>query len=234
MSLELEQHYRIQSKPFVLSPTNDDANNIQPSSAFPFSSMHSGYLYCRVNAHDPWNRMYFVVSNNYLLSAQTHLSLQLEETLYLDSATITSHSNTSFELCADNKSIYFKADTQEQSSNWINSIEKASTLKIKYLYKFLHVLGESGMTKVVAAQHKTTNRESAIKIVDKRICDQKNLKTEIQILKKLDNKYIVQLHDIIETKKYLYIVMEKCEGGELFDKIIELDSINETDSCIIM
>eukprot|EP01084_Bolivina_argentea_P311952 540037_1 len=28
--------------------------------------------------------------------------------------------------------------------------------------------------------------------------------------------------------------MEKCEGGELFDKIIELDSINETDSCIIM
>ena len=42
------------------------------------------------------------------------------------------------------------------------------------------------------------------------------LNTEIKILKKLENPNIVSLYDIFETKKYLYMVMEKCEGGELF------------------
>ena len=92
------------------------------------------------------------------------------------------------------------------------------------------------MTKVVAAKHRTTNEDSAIKIVDKRLCDKKMLKTEIQILKKLDSEYIVKLYDLIETKKYLYIVMEKCEGGELFDQIAELDGdhYTEEDCCHIM
>eukprot|EP01084_Bolivina_argentea_P305832 528366_1 len=62
------------------------------------------------------------------------------------------------------------------------------------------------------------------------------LKTEIQILKKLDNPYIVKLYDIFETKKYLYIVMEMCLGGELFDQIAELDGehYTEQDCCLIL
>ena len=92
------------------------------------------------------------------------------------------------------------------------------------------------MTKVVAAKHRTSNEDSAIKIIDKRMCDKKMLKTEIQILKKLDSPYIVSLYDLIETKKYLYIVMEKCEGGELFDQIAELDGdhYTEEDCCLIL
>jgi serine/threonine protein kinase len=62
------------------------------------------------------------------------------------------------------------------------------------------------------------------------------LQTEIRILRKLDHSCIVQLYDIVETKKFLYIVMEKCAGGELFDQIAELDGehYNEQDSCMVM
>ena len=84
---------------------------------------------------------------------------------------------------------------------------------------------ESQMCKVVAAKHKTTNEDCAIKIVDKRNCESKMLKTEIQILKKLESPYIVNLFDIFETKKYLYIVMEMCLGGEHY---------TEQDCCLIL
>jgi len=42
--------------------------------------------------------------------------------------------------------------------------------------------------------------------------------------------------DLFENKKYLYIVMEKCEGGELFDQIANLDGehYTEEDCCHVM
>ena len=123
------------------------------------------------------------------------------------------------------KVLYFRALSIKQCDEWINHIERASTLKIKDIYRFLYTLGtsESQLTKVVAAKHRLTGEACAIKIVDKRTCHQGMLKSEIKILKKLDNPYIVTIYDLFETKKYAYIVMEKCDGGELFDQIAELD-----------
>ena len=72
--------------------------------------------------------------------------------------------------------------------------------------------------------------------MDKRYIDKKMFKTEIQILKKIKSPHIVSVYDLIETKKYLYIVMERCEGGELFDRISELDAdaFSDEDTCSIM
>eukprot|EP00483_Globobulimina_turgida_P010682 UN10703 len=143
-----------------------------------------------------------------------------------------------FELFIRKHTLFFRAASPQQCSIWKDHIAKASKLKIKDVYRFLYTLGtsESQMTKVVAAKHKTTNEDCAIKIVDKRNCESKMLKTEIQILKKLENPYVVQLYDIFETKKYLYIVMEMCLGGELFDQIAELDGehYTEQDCCLIL
>ena len=79
---------------------------------------------------------------------------------------------------------------------------------ILFVTRFLKTLGtsESQNSKVVAAKHRMTHVDCAIKIVDKRSCDQKSLRSEIQILKQLDHKSIVKLLDLFENKKYLYIV----------------------------
>ena len=37
---------------------------------------------------------------------------------------------------------------------------------------------------------------------------------------KTDHPNIIKLYEVFETKKSLYLIMEKCNGGELFDKII--------------
>ena len=125
----------------------------------------------------------------------------------------------SFNLCLRSKKIlYFRALNNEDCELWSNYIERASSLKIKDIYRFLYTLGtsESQMTKVVSARHRQTGEDCAIKIVDKRTCHSGMLKSEIKILKKLDNEYIVKLYDLFETKKYLYIVMEKLSKQYIF------------------
>ena len=46
-------------------------------------------------------------------------------------------------------------------------------------------------------------------------------KKEIEILRKMDHPNIIKLYEIYESDRSLYLIMEECKGGELFDKIIE-------------
>ena len=214
-------------------------NVVKLSSAFPRSYTKAGYLDVRRDITKSWKRRYFVLNNNFLLCASTPHAKKLEAVISLEgSNTNISTSDMTFSLKQRKTTLYFRAPSPKECKIWTKQIQKASTLKIKDIYRFLSTLGtsESQMTKVVAAQHRTTNEDCAIKIIDKRTCDRKMLNTEIKILKKLRNPNIVQLHDIFETKTNLYIVMERCNGGELFDQIVNLNNehFTETDACNVI
>ncbi|CAL5223476.1 g5999 [Coccomyxa viridis] len=43
---------------------------------------------------------------------------------------------------------------------------------------------------------------------------------------------IVTLHEVIEDTHYVYLVMEECEGGELFDLIVERGHLSERDAAV--
>ena len=43
------------------------------------------------------------------------------------------------------------------------------------------------------------------------------LNNEIAITKELTHKNICRCYEVIETKTFVYIIMEKVSGGELFD-----------------
>ena len=64
----------------------------------------------------------------------------------------------------------------------------------------------------------------AIKILEKdRITDQADVERaarEIHILKLIRHPNIIQLYEIIETPKQLYLIMEYASKGELFDYIV--------------
>jgi len=182
-----------------------------------------------------------VLNNNFLMCAATPQAKQLEQCYPLEGSQLETKNEAKglyFELFSRKKTMYFRAPNSKECAKWKNHIADAAKLKIKDIYRFMYTLGtsESQTNKVVAAKHKRTGESSAIKIVDKRGCDAKMLKTEIRILKKLDSKHIVQLYDIFETRKFLYIVMEMCIGGELFDQIAELDGENYSvkDCCLIL
>ena len=115
-----------------------------------------------------------------------------------------------------------------------NHINKKTKKKGPYLLG--QTLGEGAFAKVKVATQIHTNEKTAIKILDKsRLLederDVQRFKKEINILKKLHHKNIIQLYEIMESKKSLYIVMEYCEKGELFDYIVNNGKLNEKEAC---
>lgn len=62
------------------------------------------------------------------------------------------------------------------------------------------------------------------------MADVERVSREIHILKLIRHPNIVQLYEIIETPKQLFLVMEYMEKGELFDYIVENKRINENEA----
>lgn len=53
------------------------------------------------------------------------------------------------------------------------------------------------------------------------VSDIERVSREIHILKMIRHPNLIQMYEIIETTKYLFLVMEYCCGGELFDYIAD-------------
>ena len=83
-----------------------------------------------------------------------------------------------------------------------------------------------------------TKREAACKAIAKRKLvsaeDVEDVRREISILHHLgDHPNVVELIDAYEGSKHIYIVMELCEGGELFDRIVARGHYSEKDAATI-
>ncbi|CAE7238842.1 fhkC [Symbiodinium natans] len=74
--------------------------------------------------------------------------------------------------------------------------------------------GEEFAVKKIALQKQFRLQRDADRTKEK-------LKAEANILFSLRHSHIVQLFDVVETKEWLYLVMELVEGGELFDHIVK-------------
>ena len=72
----------------------------------------------------------------------------------------------------------------------------------------------------------------AIKIMDKKGLgeDLPRVYLEIEALKNLVHQYICKLFQVIETDEQIFVVMEFCNNGELFDHIVAKDKLNENEA----
>lgn len=96
-------------------------------------------------------------------------------------------------------------------------------------------LGKGSYGSVVAARDLRTGTTRAVKIVYKpKIENITRLKREILIMKRLDHPNIIRLFEVFEDEKDLYLVMELCTGGELFDRIIKSGHFSERYAASIM
>ena len=58
----------------------------------------------------------------------------------------------------------------------------------------------------------------------------KVLKLEHQILTDIDHPYVVKCYDAFETDEKLFLFLEIMEGGELFDRIVDMGHFTEKDA----
>ena len=61
--------------------------------------------------------------------------------------------------------------------------------------------------------------------------DVERVLSEVHILKLIRHPNIIQLYEIIETPKQLYLIIEYANEGELFDYIVKKTRIDEVESC---
>lgn len=65
------------------------------------------------------------------------------------------------------------------------------------------------------------------------MADVERVSREIHILKLTRHPNIIQLYEIIETPKQLYLIMEYADGGELFDYIVNKSKVEEIEAWLI-
>jgi calcium-dependent protein kinase len=95
-------------------------------------------------------------------------------------------------------------------------------------YIFDKKLGDGSYGTVFLARDRTTQALRAIKKMPKsKIKNPERLRTEIEILKVSDHPNVVRLYEVMEDTRFIYLVMEVCSGGELFDYIVANKRLNE-------
>ncbi|KAM7076525.1 maternal embryonic leucine zipper kinase isoform 4-T8 [Ciconia maguari] len=104
--------------------------------------------------------------------------------------------------------------------------------EVRKYYELTETIGTGGFAKVKLARHLLTGEKVAIKIMDKRALgdDLPRVKIEIDAVKNLSHQHICQLYHVIETSKKIFMVLEYCPGGELFDYIISKDRLSEEEA----
>ena len=92
-------------------------------------------------------------------------------------------------------------------------------------FEFLSFIGEGAFGVVKLAQDKETKEKVAIKILEKKKIlnkeDQIRVKREIEILKRSNHLNVIKAKKIFNDSENIYILMEYCEKGELFEHIVD-------------
>mmetsp|Transcript_80209 Transcript_80209/g.146602 ORF Transcript_80209/g.146602 Transcript_80209/m.146602 type:complete len:514 (-) Transcript_80209:103-1644(-) len=96
-------------------------------------------------------------------------------------------------------------------------------------------VGVGAFGTVRLAENKNSGQKSAIKTIEWRaIKDQKAFRNEIEINVLMDHPNIARLFETFEDSRHVYLAMELCRGGELFDFIIDSSYFNEKHAGIFM
>ena len=89
-------------------------------------------------------------------------------------------------------------------------------------YEVLKQLGKGGYGEVYRVKNRRTGEIRACKHLSKlRIKFLDKFQREINILIKADHPNIIKLYEIFESKRSVYLIMEECKGGEMFDRIVD-------------
>jgi len=96
-------------------------------------------------------------------------------------------------------------------------------------------IGEGTFGKVKVGTHVPTGEKVAVKILEKdRVVDTSDIERvsrELHILKIIRHPNIIQLFEIVETTKQLYLITEYASGGELYEYILANTRLKEKEAC---
>lgn len=85
------------------------------------------------------------------------------------------------------------------------------------------VLGQGNFAKVYHCRNLSTNESVAIKVIKKEKLKKerlvKQIKREVSVMRLVHHPHVVELKEVMATKRKIFLVMEYVKGGELFTKV---------------
>ena len=100
-----------------------------------------------------------------------------------------------------------------------------------FQFESINIIGKGAFGEVRVVKYKENNKIYAIKKMKKEIMNKKNqifhVRTERDILKSNDSPWITKLNYSFQDEKYLYLVMDFCQGGDLMSYLIKEDTLSE-------
>ncbi|KAM3128248.1 hypothetical protein pb186bvf_019667 [Paramecium bursaria] len=103
-----------------------------------------------------------------------------------------------------------------------------------YQYTKTDKLGQGSYGIVYKAIHKETGIPRAIKVIHKPSIKQKErIENELRTMEVLDHPHVIRVFETYEDEENIYIVLEICSGGDIFDKVLELGNFNQNDALTI-
>ncbi|KAM4750429.1 maternal embryonic leucine zipper kinase [Anableps anableps] len=114
----------------------------------------------------------------------------------------------------------------------VERTEHRGAAELLKFYEIYETIGSGGFAKVKLGRHMLTGEKVAIKIMNKKDLgdDLPRVKVEIEAMKNLSHQHICKLYHVIETSTQIFMVLEYCPGGELFDYIIAKDRLSEQET----
>ncbi|CAD8146178.1 unnamed protein product [Paramecium pentaurelia] len=108
-----------------------------------------------------------------------------------------------------------------------NSSKNKSFQEI-YEFNKCDKLGQGSYGMVYKAVHRATGLSRAVKIIQKAsVNQQERLNNELRTVELLDHPHIIRVFETYEDMEYIYVVMEICKGGDIFDKVLEYGNFDE-------
>lgn len=99
------------------------------------------------------------------------------------------------------------------------------------MYDLEKTLGKGNFAIVKLGVHRLTRTKVAVKIVNKCELDDENLNKisrEIDIMRNLSHKNIIQLYQVMESETFIYIITEYAACGEIFDWLVTHKKMSES------
>ena len=101
-------------------------------------------------------------------------------------------------------------------------------------YIIKKTIGSGTFSTVKLGTHRITQKKVAIKILDKNKIESRDdlerIIREMQILTEMHNPFVIKVYKIYEDKNNFLIIMEYCEGGELFSYIVKKKRLSEEEA----
>lgn len=116
-----------------------------------------------------------------------------------------------------------KSVVRIERSNFVRLLN----LKVNSRYHFHEMIGEGSFGRVYRATCVSNNEERAIKIIRKDFVSPSAFEAEMGLLRQMDHPNIVRVYEVYDYENFFFVVMEYCEGGELFHLIKKVKRFSE-------